>query len=60
MGRSIHEASAAGRMSWAAERETTRVEDAAYSLLGIFDVNMPLLYGEGANVFRRLQEKIIR
>jgi len=35
------------RMSWAAERRTTRVEDMAYSLLGIFDVHMPLLYGEG-------------
>jgi hypothetical protein len=37
----------ARKMSWAANRETTRVEDVAYSLLGIFEVNMPLLYGEG-------------
>jgi len=35
------------RMSWAADRKTTRVEDIAYCLFGIFDVNMPLLYGEG-------------
>ena len=35
------------RMSWAGARKTTREEDMAYSLLGIFDVNMPLLYGEG-------------
>ena len=35
------------RMSWAARRETKREEDAAYSLLGIFDIHMPLIYGEG-------------
>jgi tetratricopeptide (TPR) repeat protein len=35
------------RMSWAAKRETKREEDAAYSLLGIFNIHMPLLYGEG-------------
>lgn len=46
-------------MSWAAKRETTRVEDMAYCLLGIFDVNMPLLYGEGNNAFIRLQREII-
>ncbi|KAL8377504.1 hypothetical protein RB595_008265 [Gaeumannomyces hyphopodioides] len=48
------------RMSWAARRETTRVEDIAYCLLGIFDVAMPLLYGEGLKAFRRLQEEIVR
>lgn len=47
-------------MSWASHRSTTRVEDRAYSLLGIFDINMPLLYGKGAKAFRRLQEEIIR
>ena len=35
------------RFSWAATRETTRKEDMAYCLLGIFDIHMPLLYGEG-------------
>lgn len=50
----------AERMSWAANRETTKIEDRAYSLLGIFDVNMPLLYGEGNRAFLRLQEEIIR
>jgi hypothetical protein len=50
----------ARRMSWAAKRQTTRVEDIAYSLLGIFDVNMPLLYGEGEKAFGRLQEEIIK
>jgi hypothetical protein len=50
----------AQRMSWAASRETTRVEDIAYCLLGIFDVNMPLLYGEGSKSFFRLQEEIVK
>ena len=52
--------SVAQRMSWASRRMATRVEDVAYSLLGIFDVNMPLLYGEGQKAFGRLQEEIIR
>ncbi|KAF2201152.1 hypothetical protein GQ43DRAFT_448996 [Delitschia confertaspora ATCC 74209] len=52
--------SVARRMSWAAKRETTRVEDMAYCLLGIFDVNMPLLYGEGEKAFVRLQEEIMK
>ncbi|KAK4952455.1 hypothetical protein LTR10_009261 [Elasticomyces elasticus] len=50
----------AQRMSWAARRETSRKEDVAYSLLGIFNVNMPLLYGEGDRAFVRLQEEIVR
>ena len=52
--------SIARRMSWAAGRDTTRVEDTAYCLLGIFGVNMPLLYGEGDRAFLRLQEEIIK
>jgi hypothetical protein len=50
----------ARRMSWAAKRRTTRVEDIAYCLLGIFDVSMPMLYGEGEKAFTRLQEEIIK
>ncbi|KAF2492952.1 HET-domain-containing protein [Lophium mytilinum] len=51
--------SAAQRLSWAAHRKVTREEDEAYSLLGLFDVNMPLLYGEGREkAFIRLQEAI--
>jgi hypothetical protein len=47
------------RMSWAADRQTTKEEDKAYSLLGIFEVHMPLIYGEGQrNSFRRLREEI--
>ncbi|AEO64635.1 uncharacterized protein THITE_2142492 [Thermothielavioides terrestris NRRL 8126] len=56
----IYDVSIGTRMSWAAGRETTRLEDTAYCLLGIFDVNMPLIYGEGSKAFRRLQEEIIR
>ncbi|KAI6134356.1 heterokaryon incompatibility protein-domain-containing protein [Pisolithus croceorrhizus] len=47
-------------MSWAADRKTTRVEDRAYSLMGLFGVNMPMLYGEGKKAFQRLQLEIIR
>ncbi|KAH9915470.1 heterokaryon incompatibility protein-domain-containing protein [Epithele typhae] len=52
--------SVAKRMSWASSRVTTRVEDAAYCLMGIFDINMPTIYGEGSRAFRRLQEEIMR
>lgn len=50
----------ARRTSWAANRRTTRVEDIADSLLGIFDVSMPMLYGEGQKAFIRLQEEIAK
>ena len=47
------------RMSWAEKRETKREEDGAYSLLGIFDIHMPLIYGEGKKkAFIRLKEEI--
>lgn len=59
-GGELGEVSVARRMSWAAGRETTREEDQAYSLMGIFDVNMPMLYGEGPKAFIRLQEEIYR
>ena len=47
-------------MSWAPHRQTSRIEDQAYSLLGIFNVSMPMLYGEGPKAFIRLQEEILR
>ncbi|GAW26706.1 putative HET domain-containing protein [Rosellinia necatrix] len=57
----IHRLPIAQRMSWAARRETTRPEDMAYCLLGLFEVNMPMLYGEGGTrAFIRLQEEIIK
>jgi hypothetical protein len=52
--------SVAKRMSWAADRVTTRDEDIAYSLMGLFGVNIPTLYGEGTKAFIRLQEEIMR
>ena len=58
--RKLRECSVAQRMSWAAGRVTTRLEDRAYSLLGMFDVNMAMLYGEGPKAFLRLQEEIIK
>ncbi|KAG8162360.1 hypothetical protein KVR01_008125 [Diaporthe batatas] len=57
----MHEVSVANRMRWASRRETKRQEDMAYCLMGLFDVNMPLLYGEGGiRSFIRLQNEIIR
>ncbi|PIL37657.1 hypothetical protein GSI_01351 [Ganoderma sinense ZZ0214-1] len=56
----LDKVSVAARMSWAANWETTRIEDQAYSLLGIFDIHMPMLYGEGSRAFSRLQEEILR
>jgi hypothetical protein len=50
----------ATKLSWAANRKTTRIEDRAYSLLGLLNINMPLLYGEGAKAFHRLQEVFIK
>ncbi|KAK0719230.1 heterokaryon incompatibility protein-domain-containing protein [Lasiosphaeris hirsuta] len=52
---------AARRMCWAIRRSTTKPEDIAYSLMGLFGVSMPILYGEGAEVaFTRLQTEIIK
>lgn len=58
--RSVETTSIANRMGWAAHRVTTRPEDTAYCLMGIFSVNMPLLYGEGNRAFTRLQEEIMK
>lgn len=58
--RALGRYSIAQRMSWAADRSTTRPEDMAYCLLGIFGINLPLLYGEGDKAFFRLQEEILR
>jgi hypothetical protein len=58
-GTPLSDFSVAERMSWAASRETFRQEDKAYSLLGIFDVKMPLIYSEGKEkAMQRLQEEI--
>jgi hypothetical protein len=56
----FEDASVAQKMSWAAKRVTTRLEDQAYCLLGMFGVNMPPLYGEGRGAFLRLQLEIMK
>ena len=61
LGSPLSSFSVADRMSWTLSRRATREEDQAYSLLGIFDVHMPLLYGEGEKrAFKRLQYSIER
>jgi len=56
----IKDASIATKFSWASARRTTREEDKAYCLLGLVQVNMPMLYGEGSGAFYRLQLEIIK
>lgn len=58
--RSLSDISVARRLSWASRRETTRLEDRAYCLMGLFDIHMPVLYGEGHAAFCRLQETILQ
>ncbi|KAK1674088.1 hypothetical protein BDP55DRAFT_705040 [Colletotrichum godetiae] len=50
----------ASRMSWAAERHTAQEEDRACSLFGIFDVKIPLIYGEESKAFYHLQVAILQ
>ncbi|KAF2206675.1 hypothetical protein CERZMDRAFT_115665 [Cercospora zeae-maydis SCOH1-5] len=58
--RSLSTFSVAQKISWASARTSTKVEDRAYSLLGLLGASMPVVYGEGANAFQRLQEEILR
>ncbi|KAG1888317.1 heterokaryon incompatibility protein-domain-containing protein, partial [Suillus subluteus] len=55
-----YEPSIAEKMSWAAGRKTQKPEDRAYSLMGLFGVHMPIIYGEGEKAFRRLQLEIMK
>lgn len=55
----FHNATIAERLSWVSNRVTTRPEDIAYCLLGLFQINMPLLYGERGNAWIRLQKELI-
>jgi hypothetical protein len=58
-GELLHQFSVETRLSWAEGRVTKRAEDAAYCLLGIFDINLPLIYGEGRRkAFIRLHREI--
>ncbi|KAK4945548.1 hypothetical protein LTR10_015167 [Elasticomyces elasticus] len=56
----VDSACVARRMSWASKRVTSRPEDIAYCLMGIFNVNMTMIYGEGEKAFIRLQEEIMK
>ena len=58
--RSLESVPISERMSWAASRQTSREEDEAYALLGIFGVHIPTIYGEGRHAFIRLQEEILK
>lgn len=58
--RILPEVPVARKISWAANRKTKRTEDMAYCLLGLFDINLLLIYGEGERAFLRLQEEIAR
>lgn len=60
LGKDLRSASVAQRMSWAARRNASRVEDIAYCLLGLFNINIPLIYGEREKAFRRLREEILK
>lgn len=57
---SLDTVSVAKRISWASRRHTTREEDEAYSLMGILNVHMPTIYGEGRFAFIRLQEEVLK
>jgi hypothetical protein len=56
----VRNTSVSCRMSWVSNRITTRLEDIAYCMLGIFDINLVPIYGEGSRAFHRLQEEILR
>jgi hypothetical protein len=60
-GRNLSEFGIEERFGWAKRRQTKKPEDKAYSLLGILDISMPIIYGEGEEkAFARLQEEASR
>ncbi|KAH6838311.1 vegetative incompatibility protein HET-E-1 [Alternaria alternata] len=60
LGKQVSEFSVAERFSWAEDRQTTRDEDGAYCLFGIFNIHLPLIYGEGrGNARDRLRSAVI-
>ncbi|KAM0554138.1 hypothetical protein ACHAPJ_006937 [Fusarium lateritium] len=56
----FRQASVAQRMSWMAKRQTSKKDDKAYCLLGIFDVAIPMIYGASDQAFCRLQREIMK
>jgi hypothetical protein len=60
-GKDFADRSLGERMSWASKRSTIRTEDTAYCPIGLFNITMTLLYGEGGpKAFSRLQKKIMK
>ncbi|PKY00018.1 HET-domain-containing protein [Aspergillus campestris IBT 28561] len=59
-GLELDDVCVARKLSWAAKRQTSKIEDQAYCLLGLFKVNMSLLYGEGAAAFTRFQAELMK
>lgn len=58
---SLSSACIATKMSWMSRRRTTREEDMAYSLIGLFNINMDVRYGKtGTSAFVRLQEELLK
>ncbi|KAF8846757.1 hypothetical protein BDZ45DRAFT_784977 [Acephala macrosclerotiorum] len=58
-GSALSDFSVIERMSWATSRAITCKENMVYSLLGIFDVNIPLIYGEKkVKALKRFREEI--
>lgn len=58
--RNVYSVSVEKRMSWASKRTTFKIEDSAYILVGLFNVNMPLIYGEGEKALLRLQDETMK
>ena len=58
--RSFFASSIGERMKWACDRQTSRVEDEAYCLLGLFNISIPIVYGEGRQAFQHLQQELAR
>jgi hypothetical protein len=58
-GSSMSDFTVSERLAWKDKRDTTIEEDKAYSLFGILDVQIPLLYGEGeAKAFKRIYDEL--
>jgi hypothetical protein len=58
-GKQVSEFSVVERFSWAEKRQTTRKEDGAYCLFGMFGCHLPLIYGEGKEkALKRLKKEI--
>jgi hypothetical protein len=58
-GSALSQFSTTQKFEWAKKRQTKREEDWAYSLLGVFEVSMPVVYGEGrTNAVKRLEREI--